>query len=85
MGDVADAAGRLYFLAVVIVAIGNDGLCAIFVGEGLRGRQLGAGLLVVIVVGPVVPFFDGGVSEELLWDWSRWFVCMLTWASAALR
>lgn len=54
--DVADAARRLHSLALVIVAIGDGGLGAVLVGDGLGRREVGGCLLDVVVVGPVVPF-----------------------------
>lgn len=66
LGDVADAASRLDFLALVVVSVGDDGLGAVFVRDGLRRREFGGGLLDVVVVGPVMPIFfsqGGGVSE----------------------
>lgn len=53
--DVADAARRLHFLALVVDAVCDGGLGAILVGNGLGRGQLGAGLLDIIIVGPVVP------------------------------
>lgn len=66
--DIADPARRLHLLALVIVAECDDGLGAVLVGDGLGGREVGRCLLDIIVVGPVVPGFGGGVS---------------TWASCA--
>lgn len=51
---VADSAGRLHFLAVVVEAVCDDGLGSILVGDGLGGRELGVGLLDIVVVGPVL-------------------------------
>jgi hypothetical protein len=55
VGDESDAASRLDLLAVVIVAECDDGLGAVLVGDGLGGREIGGGLLDIVVVGPVVP------------------------------
>lgn len=59
VGDVADPPCRFYFLALVVVAEGDDGLGAVLVGDGLGRRQIGSGLLDIIVVGPVVSRADG--------------------------
>lgn len=64
VGDVADAAGRLDLVPVVVVSECDDGLCSILVGDGLRRREVGRCLLVVVVVGPVVPV-HGGVSSKI--------------------
>jgi hypothetical protein len=58
--DVSNAASGLDLVALVVVVEGDDSLSAVLVGDGLGGREIGAGLLVVIVVGPVLPI--GGVS-----------------------
>jgi hypothetical protein len=65
LGDVADPASRLDLLALVVVSVCDDRLGAILVRDGLGRRQLGGGLLDVVVVGPIVPFeiCNGGVSE----------------------
>lgn len=68
LGDVADAASRLDFLALVIVSVGDGGLSTVLVRDGLRRGEFGGGLLDVVVVGPVMPIFfsqGGGVSEAL--------------------
>lgn len=58
LGDVADAASRLDFLAFVVVSVGDDGLSTVFVRDGLRRGEFGGGLLDVVVVGPVMPIFS---------------------------
>lgn len=55
MGDVAHTAGRLDFVALVVVAECDDGLRAVLVGDGLGGWEVGGRLLGIVVVGPVVP------------------------------
>ena len=60
MCGVADATSGLDLVAGIVVAEGDDGLCAVLVGNGLGRGEIGAGLLVVVVVGPILPF--GGVS-----------------------
>lgn len=64
VGDEADATSGFDLLALIIVAICDDGLGSVLVGNGLRRRELGGnGLLDIIIVGPVVPIFlVGGVS-----------------------
>lgn len=62
--DIADAARRLHFLALVIVAECDDGLGAVLVGDGLGGRQVGRCLLDIIIVGPVVPIFMVGLATS---------------------
>lgn len=64
VGNVAHAAGGLYFLALVVDSVADDGLGAILVGDGLDGREFGAGLLDIIVVGPVVPILMVGLAVE---------------------
>ena len=56
MRRVAHAAGRLHLLAVFVDVVGDDGLRAVLVAEGLRGRELGSELVHVLIVGPVVPW-----------------------------
>jgi hypothetical protein len=47
-----DAAGNLHFLVVIVEAVGDDGLGAIFVGDHLlRGKR--GGVIEFLVVGPV--------------------------------
>jgi hypothetical protein len=58
LGDVADPTSRLYFLALIVVSIGDDSLSTIFVRDSLRRGEFGGDLLVVVVVGPVVPFLQ---------------------------
>lgn len=84
--DVADAARRLHLLPLVVEAECDDCLGSIFIGNSLRGRQLGAGLLDIVVVGPIVPIFTmvglgiaiscaqrGAGASTLTWTWSvRW-------------
>lgn len=54
VGDEADAAGGLDGLAVLVEAVGDDGLCAVAVLDGLIAGEGGAwDLFVVVVVGPV--------------------------------
>jgi hypothetical protein len=53
--NVADAARRLDFLALVVDTVCDDGLGAVLVGDCLRRWQLGGRLLDIIIVGPVVP------------------------------
>ena len=65
VGGVADAAGCLDLVSVFVDTVRDDGLCAVLVGNGLGGRQLGGGLVDIVVVGPVVPVGDGGVSQGL--------------------
>lgn len=65
VGCESDAASGLNLATVVIVAECDDGLCSILVGNGLRLREIGGGLLDVVVVGPVVPFSNGGVSQRI--------------------
>lgn len=90
VGNESDAANGLDLAAVVIVAECDDGLCSILVGDGLRLREIGGGLLDVVVVGPVVPFFDGGVSQNIdripqsEHKQKRW-AGGLTWAGSQLR
>lgn len=55
VGDVADASCGLDLLAVVVQAVLDDGRAAILVGDLLRGREFGGGLLELVIVGPVVP------------------------------
>lgn len=62
--DVADPPGRLYFLALVVVAIGDGGLGAVLVRDGLRRRQVGYRLLDIVIVGPVVPDLVVGSAKE---------------------
>lgn len=48
----SDPTGDLDLLAFIVEAVGNDGLCAIFVdGDLLRGE--GGGVIELLVVGPV--------------------------------
>jgi hypothetical protein len=56
VGCKSDTASSLNLAAVVIVAECDDGLCSILVLDGLRLREIGGGLLDIVVVGPVVPF-----------------------------
>jgi hypothetical protein len=56
VGGVADAASGLDLSAIVVVTECDDSLCSILVGDGLRLREIGGGLLDIVVVGPVVPF-----------------------------
>lgn len=65
VGDVADTAGGLDLVAILVDAIGDDGLCAVLVRDRLGRGQFRGRLVDVVVVGPVVPFFDGGVSQGL--------------------
>ena len=64
VGDVAHAAGRLDLVAVFVDTVRDDGLGAVLVGDGLGRGQLGGGVFDVVVVGPVVPFDDSGVSQQ---------------------
>lgn len=50
---VADAAGRLDLLALLVEAVGDCRLGAVLVGDGLGGRELGRDVIDVLVVGPV--------------------------------
>ena len=57
----ADAAGGLNALAVVVEAVGDDGLGAVFVGrDGLGGQ--GGGVVEFFVIGPVGAAAEGLVS-----------------------
>lgn len=54
---VADAAGRLDLLALLVDVVVDDGLGAVLVAERLGGRELRAHDLVhVLIVGPVLPW-----------------------------
>jgi hypothetical protein len=55
MCDVADAARGLYFLAILVDSVRDDGLSSILVRDGLKGWELCGCLLDIIVVGPIVP------------------------------
>lgn len=55
MGDVPDAPRRFDLLAVLIVAVLNDGRAAVFVLDLLGRRQVVGRLLNVLVIRPVVP------------------------------
>lgn len=62
--DEADAAGRLDFLAVFVVAVLDHGGGAVFVGDLLDGGEFRDRLVKVLVVGPVVS--DGGEVSMVL-------------------
>lgn len=47
-----DAAGNLHFLVVIVEAVGDDGLGAIFVGDHLLRGERG-GVVEFLVIGPV--------------------------------
>jgi len=47
-----DAAGNLHFLVVIVEAVGDDGLGAIFVGDHLLRGERG-GVIEFLVIGPV--------------------------------
>jgi hypothetical protein len=69
VGDVADSAGELDLVSVLVDAERDDGLGSVLVGDGLGGREVGGGLLDVIIVGPVVPsrrldMFLEGMSKK---------------------
>lgn len=51
--DVADSAGGLDLVSVLVDAERDDGLCSVFVGDGLGRGKVGGGLLDVVVVGPI--------------------------------
>lgn len=62
VGDEADAPCRLDRLALVIQAVGDDGLGAVAVLDGLVwGQSGGDGLVVLIVIGPVARRQEGKV------------------------
>lgn len=65
VGDISNASGRLYFLPLVVVAEGDDGLGPILVGNGLGRGEIAALLLDVIIVGPVMSGEWGGRSVGL--------------------
>lgn len=74
---VADSAGRLHFLTAVVVAVCDDGLGSILVRDGLRGRELGVGLLDIVVVGPVLAVV--GSEYHFTRECARRRGCQLTW------
>lgn len=79
MCGVADSAGRLYFLALIVEAECDNRLGSILVGNGLGGRELGVGLLDIVVVGPVLTVMVGleiCLDASLPVDVARW---SLTW------
>lgn len=53
MNSKSDAAGRLDFLALVVVSIRDDRLGAIFVGSGLGWRKLVRRLVELFIISPV--------------------------------
>jgi hypothetical protein len=87
---VANTAGCLDLLSVFVVVKGDDGFRAVLVRDGLGGWEIGAGLLVVIIVGPVLPLAGlaiedpedrGGFEVERTWAcWKQrppcWVVVM---------
>lgn len=48
-----DAPGRLDFLPVLVVPVGDGGLCAVFVLDGLGRGKFDGDLVAFVVVGPV--------------------------------
>jgi hypothetical protein len=56
VGNKSHSANGLDLSTVVVVSKRDDSLCSILVGNGLRLREIGGGLLDIVVVGPVVPF-----------------------------
>lgn len=55
MADCFDATSGLDLLAVVVVAVGDDGPALVLVLDGLGRGKFGGHLLDIVVVGPVVP------------------------------
>ena len=62
-GGQADAARRLDLLSVLVVAPGDGRLGAVLVRDGLRRRELGHGLVDVVIVGPVLLLVRHGVRH----------------------
>ena len=58
VGNESDSASGLNLTTVVIVTECDDSLCSILVGDSLRLGEIGGCLLDIVVVGPVVPFFE---------------------------
>ena len=58
VGSESDSASGLNLTTVVIVTECDDSLCSILVGDSLRLGEIGGCLLDIVVVGPVVPFFE---------------------------